>query len=81
LGPFGVRLFSVGDAGGALGGGAVVVGVAVVEGVVLVVVGAWLPLLPQAVVNAPIAMRTAPPATASRRRSTLRVFMYNSYHV
>ena len=78
MGPFGLRLFSVGEAGG---GGAVVVGVAVVEGVVLVVVGAWLPLLPHAVVNTPTAMRTAPPATATRRRSTLRVFMCKSYHV
>ena len=78
MGPFGERLFSVADAGG---GGAVVVGVAVVVVVVLVVVGAWLPLVPQAVVNAPIAMRTAPPATAIRPRSTLRLFMCNSYHV
>jgi hypothetical protein len=68
-------LFSVGDSGALLGGGA---GVVVVV-VVLLVVGAWLPLVPQAVVNAPIAMSTAPPATASRRRSTLRAFMCNSY--
>jgi hypothetical protein len=73
LGPFGLMLFSVGD-GALLAGGAVVVVVVVV----LVVVGVWLPLVPQAVVNAPIVMRTAPPATASRRRSTLRAFMCNS---
>jgi hypothetical protein len=71
-------LFSVGDSGALLGGG-VVVGGAVVVVVVLLVVGVWLPLVPQAVVNAPIAMSTAPPATASRRRSTLRAFMRNSY--
>jgi hypothetical protein len=74
LGPFGLMLFSVGDGGALLAGGAVVVVVVVV----LVVVGVWLPLVPQAVVNAPIVMRRAPPATASRRRSTLRAFMCNS---
>jgi len=71
LGPFGVRLFSVGDSGALLAGAGDEVVVVVVV-VVLVVVGAWLPLVPQAVVNAPIAMSKAPPATASRRRSTLR---------
>jgi hypothetical protein len=72
-------LFSVGDSGAPLGGGAGVVVAVVVVVVVLLVVGAWLPLVPQAVVNAPIAMSTAPPARASRRRSTLRAFMRNSY--
>jgi hypothetical protein len=67
LPPVGLMLFSVGDSGVLLAGAGVVVVV-----VVLVVVGVWLPLVPQAVVNAPIAMSTAPPATASRRRSTLR---------
>jgi hypothetical protein len=74
LGPFGPRLFSVGDSGVLLAGADVVVVV-----VVLVVVGVWLPLVPQAVVNAPIAMSTAPPATASRRRSTLRTCICYSY--
>jgi hypothetical protein len=60
-------LFSVG-AGAALLGGAVVVVVVVVG----VVDGAWLPLVPQAAVNAPTAINTAPPATVIRRRSTLR---------
>jgi hypothetical protein len=72
-------LFSVGDSGAPLGGGALVVAVVVAVVVVLLVVGVWLPLVPQAVVNVPIAMSTAPPATASRRRSTLRAFMRNSY--
>jgi hypothetical protein len=77
LPPVGLMLFSVGDAGAPPGGGAGVVVVVVV--VVLLVVGVWLPLVPQAVVNAPIAMSTAPPATASRRRSTRRACMCNSY--
>ncbi|WP_160112663.1 hypothetical protein [Mycobacterium sp. 3519A] len=60
-------------AGGALvggGGGGVVVVVVVVVGVV-VDDGAWLPLLPQAAVNAATAINTAPPATVIRRRSTI----------
>ena len=60
-------LFSVGAAG-ALGGNADVVVVVVV--VVVVDDGAWLPLVPQAAVNAETAMSTALPATAIRRRST-----------
>ena len=73
--PVGLMLFSVGDAGALLAGAGVVVFVVVV----LVVVGVWLPLVPQAVVNAPTAMRTAPLATASRRRSTLRACICYSY--
>jgi hypothetical protein len=75
LPPVGLMLFSVGGAGALLAGAGVVVVVVVV---VLVVDGAWGELLPQAVVIAPIAMSTAPPATASRRRSTLRAcFCYS----
>jgi len=72
LPPVGLMLFSLGDVGGLLAGAGVVV-------VVVVVVGVWFPLVPQAVVNAPIAMSPAPPATAIRRRSTLRAIMRNSY--
>jgi hypothetical protein len=64
-------LFSVGAAGAVVGGGGG--GVVVVVVVVGVVVddGAWLPLLPQAAVNAATAINTAPPATVIRRRSTI----------
>lgn len=68
-------LFSVGAAGALVGGGAVVVVVVVV---VVVDDGAWLPLVPQAAVNAPTAISTAPPATLIRRRSTQRESMYHS---
>jgi hypothetical protein len=67
---------SVGEAGALLAGAGVVVAV-----VVVVVVGVWLPPVPQAVVSAPIAMSTAPPATAIRRRSTLRAFMATPIYV
>jgi hypothetical protein len=71
-------LFSVGAAG-ALAGGVVAVVVVVVV-VVVVDDGAWLPLVPQAAVNALTAMSTAPPATAIRRRST-RESTWNSYPI
>src|SRR4029079_14839406 len=58
-------LFSVGEGGG------VVDCVVVVEGVVVVGDGAWLPPLPQAAVIAPNAMRAAPPATVSAARHIL----------
>jgi hypothetical protein len=71
-------LFSVGDAGALLGGGAVVVVVVVV---VVVDDGACLPLVPQAAVNTPTAISTAPPATATRRRSTQRESICSSYPI
>jgi hypothetical protein len=64
LPPVGLMLFSVGEGGGVLDG----VVVMLVEGVVVVDGGAWLPPLPHAAVIAPKAMRAAPPATASMRR-------------
>jgi hypothetical protein len=67
LPPFGLMLFSVGAGGALVGGGGVVV-VVVVVGVV-VDDGAWLPLVPQAAVNVPTAIRTT---AAIRRRSTER---------
>jgi hypothetical protein len=60
--PVGLMLFSVGEAGG----GEVVV--AVVVDVVVGAGGAWLPPLPQAATIAPMAIRAAPPQTATRRR-------------
>lgn len=61
--PVGLTLFSVGEGGGVLD-----VVVAVVEGVVVVDGGAWLPLAPHAAVVVPRVIRATPPATASMRR-------------
>lgn len=73
--PVGLMLFSVGEGGG------VVDCVVVVEGVVVVDDGAWLPPLPQAAVIAPNAMRAAPPATASARRPILFELIVNPLSV
>jgi hypothetical protein len=59
----GLTLFSVGEGGGVLD-----VVVVVVEGVVVVDGGAWLPPLPHAAVVVPRVIRAMPPATASMRR-------------
>jgi hypothetical protein len=60
-------LFSVGEAGG---GDVVVVDVVVGAG------GAWLPPLPQAATIAPMAIRAAPPQTATKRRPLRFVLMF-----
>jgi hypothetical protein len=66
-----LRLFSVGAGGALLDGGAGLLVVVVV--VVEVVDGAWFPLVPQAAVNMPTAIKTTLPATAALlRRSTQR---------
>jgi hypothetical protein len=69
--PVGLMVFSVGDTGG---GGAVVVVV-----VVVVVEGSWVLWLPQAAVNAPIAIIAATPAAAGRRRVKRPDLMMQSY--
>jgi hypothetical protein len=63
-------LFSVGAGAVLVDGGAVVVVVVVV---VVVDDGAWLPLVPQAAVNAATPINTAPPATVIHRE-----YIYNS---
>ena len=74
LPPVGLTSFSVGDGGAALGDGAVVDGVVVVD-------GAWLLLLPHPVVSAPIATRAAPPAITIIRRPLRLELIVNLLYV
>ena len=61
LPPVGLMLFSVGAGAAVLDGDVVVV-----VGVVVVVDGAWLALVPHPAVTAPMTTRAAPPARALR---------------